>query len=110
MTEPPNVPSEEGSRSKPDEAPTESTHNKTMHERLLEEIATNPKWRDTTKPGRAFVIGGVKPPSDGPLGGRSETGENIRAALERAGVAFIDANGGWPGVRLRKSPHVSKRK
>lgn len=27
----------------------------------------------------------------------------IRAALEDAGVAFIDANGGGPGVRLAKS-------
>ena len=26
----------------------------------------------------------------------------IRNALERAGVEFIDANGGGPGVRLRK--------
>jgi transcriptional regulator with XRE-family HTH domain len=48
--------------------------------------------------------------SDGPLGGRSETGEKIRTALEQAGVEFIDANGGGPGVRLRKSPQVSKRK
>jgi transcriptional regulator with XRE-family HTH domain len=28
----------------------------------------------------------------------------LRAALELAGVAFIDENGGGPGVRLRKSP------
>jgi len=26
----------------------------------------------------------------------------IRAALEKAGVEFIDENGGGPGVRLRK--------
>jgi hypothetical protein len=26
----------------------------------------------------------------------------IRTALERAGVEFIDENGGGPGVRLRK--------
>ena len=26
----------------------------------------------------------------------------IQSALERAGVIFIDANGGGPGVRLRK--------
>jgi hypothetical protein len=48
--------------------------------------------------------------SDGPLGGRSETGEKIRTALEHAGVEFIDANGGGPGVRLRKSPQVTKRR
>jgi len=62
MTEPPNVPVKEGSCSEPDKAPTESAHNKTARERYLEEIARNPKWRDTTKPGRGFVIGGVKPP------------------------------------------------
>ena len=28
----------------------------------------------------------------------------IRRALEAAGVEFIDANGGGPGVRLRKPP------
>jgi hypothetical protein len=27
----------------------------------------------------------------------------VRAALEVAGVEFIDENGGGPGVRLRKS-------
>jgi hypothetical protein len=61
MTEPSNSPDHKGS----DEAPTESTSNKTLHDRILEEIARNPKWRDTTKPGRAFVIGGVKPPNEG---------------------------------------------
>ena len=39
---------------------------------------------------------------DGPLGGRDETGIKIRSALEAAGIAFIDENGGGPGVRLRK--------
>ena len=41
---------------------------------------------------------------DGPLGGRSETGEKIRRALQVAGIEFISANGGGPGVRLRKAP------
>src|SRR5580704_14093883 len=45
---------------------------------------------------------------DGPLGGRSEIGEKIRATLEHAGVEFIDANGGGPGVRLRGVPQVGK--
>jgi transcriptional regulator with XRE-family HTH domain len=40
---------------------------------------------------------------DGPLGGRSETGNKIGAALQRAGIEFIDENGGGPGVRLKKS-------
>ena len=39
---------------------------------------------------------------DGPLGGRDETGKKIRAALQSAGVEFIDENGGGPGVRLKK--------
>ena len=40
--------------------------------------------------------------SDGPLGGRTETANQIRAALEHGGVEFIDENGGGLGVRLRK--------
>ena len=38
---------------------------------------------------------------DGPLGGRNVTGTKIRAALETAGIEFIEENGGGPGVRLR---------
>lgn len=37
----------------------------------------------------------------GQLGGRRETAAAIRSALEHAGVEFIPANGGGPGVRLR---------
>ena len=39
---------------------------------------------------------------EGLLGGRNETGNKIRGALEAAGVEFIEENGGGPGVRLRK--------
>lgn len=39
---------------------------------------------------------------DGDLGGRPATVAAIRAALEAAGVAFLDPNGGGPGVRLRQ--------
>ena len=39
---------------------------------------------------------------DGLMRGRAETGSKIRAALEIAGIEFIDENGGGPGVRLRK--------
>ena len=39
---------------------------------------------------------------DGPIGGLAETGAKIRAALESAGVEFIQENGGGAGVRLRK--------
>jgi transcriptional regulator with XRE-family HTH domain len=40
--------------------------------------------------------------TDGPLGGRNETAFKIQSALQRAGIEFIDENGGGPGVRLRK--------
>jgi hypothetical protein len=39
---------------------------------------------------------------DGELGGREGTGEKIRAAIEAAGIEFIQENGGGLGVRLRK--------
>jgi len=35
---------------------------------------------------------------DGPLGGRTETGDKIKAALEVAGTEFIDEKGGGAGV------------
>lgn len=47
---------------------------------------------------------------DGPLGGRNETGEKIRKALEFAGIEFIAENGGGPGVRLRKRTTEKSRK
>jgi transcriptional regulator with XRE-family HTH domain len=39
---------------------------------------------------------------DGELGGRADTAGKIVAALESAGVIFVDENGEGPGVRLRK--------
>lgn len=39
---------------------------------------------------------------EGHLGGRRATADAIRAALEAAGVVFIEENGGGPGVRLRR--------
>ena len=48
--------------------------------------------------------------NDGPLGGRSGTGAKIQAALEAAGVAFINENGGGAGVRLRKPTKEKSRK
>jgi transcriptional regulator with XRE-family HTH domain len=38
----------------------------------------------------------------GLLGGRNVTGYKITLALEKAGIDFIDENGGGPGVRVRK--------
>jgi len=35
--------------------------------------------------------------------GYADTVANIQRALEKAGVEFIDENGGGPGVRLRHS-------
>jgi DNA-binding XRE family transcriptional regulator len=43
--------------------------------------------------------------TDGPIGGRASTGERIKDAMEAAGIAFIDENGGGPGVRLRRPRH-----
>jgi hypothetical protein len=34
---------------------------KTIRELLLEEIATNPQFKEAPKTGQGFVIGGVKP-------------------------------------------------
>jgi transcriptional regulator with XRE-family HTH domain len=39
-----------------------------------------------------------------------EAVEAIRAALERAGIEFIDENGGGEGVRLRKPARQPRRK
>ena len=39
---------------------------------------------------------------------RSENVTAIRDVLERAGVQFIPANGGGPGVRLKKRPPSRK--
>jgi transcriptional regulator with XRE-family HTH domain len=47
---------------------------------------------------------------DGPLGGRTDTGDKIKAALEKAGIEFIDENGGGPGVRVRKQIHKKPSK
>jgi transcriptional regulator with XRE-family HTH domain len=35
---------------------------------------------------------------------RAETIAEIRRTFEKAGVVFIDANGGGPGVRLKRKP------
>ena len=40
--------------------------------------------------------------AEGFLGGRPTTAHRIHTALEKAGVEFIDENGGGAGVRLRK--------
>jgi hypothetical protein len=41
---------------------------------------------------------------EGELGGRELTTGKIRAAIEAAGIEFIDEDGGGPGVRLKKRP------
>ncbi|WP_395696994.1 multiprotein-bridging factor 1 family protein [Methylocella sp.] len=40
--------------------------------------------------------------TDGAIGGRADTSEKLIAALESAGVIFVEENGEGPGVRLRK--------
>jgi hypothetical protein len=37
-----------------------------------------------------------------------KTLSKVRTALEKAGVEFIDENGGGPGVRLRKAKRKGK--
>jgi len=39
---------------------------------------------------------------DGPIGMTAANESSIRAALESAGVEFIEENGGGPGVRLKR--------
>ena len=48
--------------------------------------------------------------AEGLLGGRETTAQKIRTALEKAGIEFIDENGGGPGVRLRKRQRPKKSK
>jgi len=48
--------------------------------------------------------------AEGLLGGRETTSQKIRNALEKAGVKFIDENGGGPGVRLRKRQRAKQSK
>jgi transcriptional regulator with XRE-family HTH domain len=45
---------------------------------------------------------------EGELAGRQTTGQKIQKALERAGIEFIDENGGGLGVRLRKYKGAKK--
>ena len=48
--------------------------------------------------------------ANGMLGGRETTAQKIRSALEKAGIDFIDENGGGAGVRLRKRSSSNKAK
>jgi len=48
--------------------------------------------------------------ADGWLGGRQTTAHKIRTALDKAGVEFIDENGGGSGVRLRRRQRVKRSK
>src|SRR5688500_1180178 len=45
---------------------------------------------------------------EGLLGGRSDTAEKIRSALEKAGIEFLEENGGGVGVRMRKVKHGAR--
>ena len=48
--------------------------------------------------------------AEGWLAGRQTTSHKIRAALELAGIEFLNENGGGPGVRLRKRQRLKKPK
>jgi hypothetical protein len=58
----------------------------------------------------SFFAGPSVPTKVSHTGGRQSTVQKIRAALEKAGIEFIDENGGGPGVRLpeRKGPEKAK--
>jgi hypothetical protein len=47
---------------------------------------------------------------DGKLGGRKDTAEKIRTAIEIAGIEFLDENGGGRGVRLRKRARPKRQR
>ena len=47
---------------------------------------------------------------NGHYAGDRQTLELIERALVKAGVEFIDENGGGPGVRLRESQRVKQKK
>ena len=47
---------------------------------------------------------------DGPIASRPNDSRENRGALEKAGIEFIDENGGGPGVRLRKRQRPKKPK
>jgi hypothetical protein len=46
----------------------------------------------------------------GMLASHLGTASAIKSAFERAGIEFIDENGGGPGVRLRKTRQTGKRR
>ena len=46
---------------------------------------------------------------EGWIAGRQTTTQRIREALEKAGIQFIDENGGGLGVRLKKRQRIRKR-
>ena len=46
---------------------------------------------------------------DGQITGRPNTAEKIKTAIEKAGIEFIDENGGGAGVRLRKRNRQFKK-
>ena len=65
----------------------------------------------------ARIASGISEPTvarlelaDGELGGREDTAQRLRAAIEAAGVEFIDENGGGPGVRLKKAKREARKK
>src|SRR5256885_9694372 len=47
--------------------------------------------------------------SEGPLGGRPDTGEKLRTALQNGGIEFLNENDGGPGVRLKKARKKRER-
>jgi transcriptional regulator with XRE-family HTH domain len=48
------------------------------------------------------TIGRLESQDSETVGGRQETSDALVAALEKAGVEFIDENGGGAGVRMKR--------
>jgi transcriptional regulator with XRE-family HTH domain len=48
--------------------------------------------------------------AEGDMAGRANTIEKIRTAIEKAGIEFINENGGGLGVRLRKRQRAKQAK
>lgn len=59
-------------------------------------------WSVRDLAGKADVAAGTVTRFEGGQGAYMTTVDKLRAALEAGGVEFIPANGGGPGVRLKR--------
>jgi hypothetical protein len=57
-------------------------------------VDLDPAWDIDSSPLRLIIQFDTKSAQEGPLGGRTNTGNKMKTAIENAGVEFIDENGG----------------